>query len=226
MKMNYQKRIWVCIGLALLVGACRVNARPDRDSLTFQEVNSWGHLGKDAPAGLLQLFKRDNEHILRTWAGDPRRFLTYSYQKSGGEPLYVINPRIECPEWGCPEDSEIYYDNYAPFCYPRKRYCLLTVYTRQNGKYRNVFGGFFGYQGDGEGKILRISEQISDGLPLCFEVKGISLDSENMEKLPPIKEKERYISRYCYNGRDYTLSNIYTERWDWLSRETESERRK
>jgi len=99
------------------------------------------------------------------------------------------------------------------------------VYVQQNGRYSHVFAGFFGYQGDGEGKILRISEQITDGLPLCFEVKGISLDSENMEKLPPIKEKERYISRYCYNGQNYTLSNIYTERWDWLIRETEKKAR-
>lgn len=221
---KFLARFILLTGLTLTLQSCQFVKAQSGNVLTFtplKPVKEWNHLGKDVPKELLEKFKSDHKDLLDSWMGEPGRFPVYIQKTFGGQTLFFINPRVECPEWGCPKESEIYFQYYAPFCNSREHFCLITFYVKQNAGFHSVFADHFSYQGNGDRNIFAFSEQQQNGLPSCFEVKGFSLSSKYDNKLPPKPEGDRYVSRYCYNGQKYELDKIYTEQWDWLIEEHE-----
>ncbi|PSF35808.1 hypothetical protein C7H19_15395 [Aphanothece hegewaldii CCALA 016] len=211
-------------GLSLLQSCQFVTAQSDQE-LNFIPIKEWGTLGK-APKGLLEQFKLDNQEYLQHWVGDPKRFLVQTYRKLGQKTVFIIDPRSECLQIGCADDRSIYFQYYAPFCGGEVTHCKVMFYVEDNKKFHSVSSANFVPQGDGDEFLFALSEQQQNGLPLCWEVKGYPVFSEEQISLPVLKQDERYVSRYCYNGQKYKLNKIYTERWSWVIQLRESYQKK
>ncbi len=193
-----------CGLIAVLLGlqSCQlidvVIAQSDQQ-LRFETKNEVKYAAEILPDEVIQQIKDENFEPNSNWIGDPRRFKVRKIQQLGqSKPLYYINPSIECPERGC----DMFY--HTPMCGGTGG-CTYLGYIEENGKYRKVFDKLFWLQGSDSPQVsLQIS---SEGVPACFELPGYDWDSRE-KGLPSLSEGEIFMSRYCYNGTEYTLNQI------------------
>jgi hypothetical protein len=170
--------------------------------LTFEAKNNWNYAAKVIPRSLIEQSRKDN--IDPSWIGDPRRFQAIQVKNLGQKfPLYFIEPAIYCPEGGC--QSQELFDLYHPRC-NKSGGCAYFVYVEEKGAYRKVFDQQFWRQSTKD--FLKVSHQLYQGVPACFELTGFDGDMW-LQGLPEKASDQVFVSRYCYNGRDYVLQNLY-----------------
>lgn len=167
--------------------------------LTFEAKNNWNYAAKIAPTNFLEFFREKEIHS--DWLGDPRRFQMMKINKVGQKyPMYLLDPSVDCPETGCRRD-------HRPFCGTGG--CSYFIYIEEEqGKYRKVFEKLFRAEGALD-NFFKVSRQMKDGLPACIELNGIDYDTYSKKPTNRDVEREMFVSRYCYNGRQYLLNRLY-----------------
>ncbi|MEL4897404.1 hypothetical protein [Crocosphaera sp. Alani8] len=165
--------------------------------LTFKTENQWEYAGEVAPIELSQQVKEEN--INDSWLGDPRRFSMIKVQYMGQKyPLYLVEPGIRCERDRCPREI------HRPLCGVAAR-CSYFVYIEKDGEYRKVWGKLFQRQGDTP--LFKVSRQMKDGVPACLEMGGIDAETWLNDR-PQKGEDEIFRSRYCFNGKEYVLTQL------------------
>lgn len=172
--------------------------------MTFKLKNDWQYAAKITPTGMMQ-------EVVKTmlqgeWLGDPNRFSVLKIKEFGQEKaLYFISPMIPCPEGGCA--SQALFDLYRPTC-GATGWCSYFAYVDEgDGTYRQVFRKHLLRRGGKD--FLKVSAQLKDGLPACLELLAFDSEAHNRGLVHFEPETEFVVSRYCYNGEEYTLKQIY-----------------
>lgn len=192
--------------LCLNVQSCQiinvVTAQGEGELSFIAIKDTWEYAAKLAPPGLVEQVVKEN--IDPDWIGDPKRFQIIKIDQFGLKSLYFIDPYIPCPQEGC-KNQELW-NSYHPLCGATGG-CSYFLYIQENGQYRKLFGQLFWRQGEKD-NFLKISRQVKDGLPTCLELIGF--DGEvKLNGLPSHRDDQRFVSRYCYDGREYVLDRLY-----------------
>lgn len=147
-------------------------------------VKNWQPAASAAPPGLMEQVVREN--IKGEWLGDPGRMSIVKIQEPGQQkPFYTINSRIqyECPPRGCDPLQD-------PLC--GSAGCAYFGYIQDGKSYLQVFNEYLKSSLPPEVPFMRVSKQLSSGLP-CLE----------FAELPNVDAKLLQIKRFCYNGHQY-----------------------
>jgi hypothetical protein len=194
------KNIFIFSLLGFLLQSCQsidiVIAQSDGE-LNFEIHKNWDYAVKVTPPGMIEQVRKEN--IDSDWIGDPRRFPVLKIQNFAQKtPFYLISPTIECPERGCDMSYNL------PLC-GGSGGCTYLGYIEKNGVYKKVFDKLFWLQGSDNPNV---SKQLKEGLPACLELPGYDFEARE-RGLPQQKEDQRFVSRYCYNGKNYVLNRLY-----------------
>ncbi len=195
------------IFLSLILQSCQVIdvvIAQSSSELQFETKNDVKYAAEVLPDEIIEQITKEISGPNSNWIGDPRRFKVRKIQQLGqSQTFYYINPMLDCPEWGCDPSY------HTPFC--GMNGCNYYGYLEENGKYRQVFHQLFQLQGS---YSPRVSRQLKDGVPACFELPGY--DRNSSEKgLPELKEDQIFKSRYCYNGTKYVLTEFSIVPLEW-----------
>lgn len=190
--------------LAIALQSCQFMNVQAEQGLTFKTLENWQLLGQENPE-LLKVFVKDNQVDLTET--NPQRF---GYQSAQG--LYFIDPPIDCPVTGCPDLSGGDFDMkqyYRPYCNDWDA-CRRYVYVKDGkGSYREAWASPIWLKDGFEDRIIiRVSEQMQNNLPLCFELAARDF-SERNQYSDIDANQERFITRYCQEGKSYTVNKIY-----------------
>lgn len=158
----------------------------------FPAVNNWQPAALAAPPGLMEQVVREN--IKGEWLGDPGRMSIMKIQEPGQQkPLYLIDSRIirDCSPRGCDPLQD-------PLC--GSAGCAHFGYIQDGKFYRQVFSEYFKSLLPPEVPFMRVSKQLSSGLPcLAFA------------ELPNAMADSLQIRRFCYNGKRYEEKGKFKE---------------
>ncbi len=201
MYLSYLKKVGL-ITIFLGIQSCQVIdvvIAQSQTELQFETKNDVKYAAEVLPDEVIQQITDENLDPEYGWLGDPRRFKVTKIQQLGqSKPFYYIIPKVECFKTSC----DRFY--HFPLCGGSGR-CTYLGYIEENGKYRRVFKQLFLMQGS---ELPRVSLQISsEGVPACFELPGYDWDSRE-KGLPSLSEGQIFMSRYCYNGTEYTLNKL------------------
>lgn len=153
----------------------------------FVARTDWNYAAKAAPPGLMEQVVKEN--IKGEWLGDPGRMRIMKIQEPGQQkPLYLIDSHIQhkCPPRGCDPSLD-------PLC--GSAGCAHFGYIQDGKSYRQVFNEYLKSLLAPGVPFLRVSNQLSSGLP-CLEFAVF----HNISSADSLR-----INRFCYDGQKYVL---------------------
>ncbi|NJO93171.1 MAG: hypothetical protein HC820_00205 [Hydrococcus sp. RM1_1_31] len=113
---------------------------------------------------------------------------------------------MPCPEDGC--KTQALWDMYHPTCNSFGGCGFFAYIEEKPGVYRRVFRQQFWIGTKENDPFLKVSRQLRQGYPACFELTGY--DGEMRQRgLPEIRNDQVFVTRYCFNGKDYVFENLH-----------------